>query len=639
VTRILLLLLLTTPLLADSYDVQTFLTPQPDRVEPGATLSWTATVENLGPATARFVEFISEGFGQTCVDEVVDLAPGERRSRDCSATVPPGAYFGSVVALGRVSPYEHDPNQENNVASEQIDVNTPPDLIAFPETWAAVDPGLPFTLGVRYSNFAHTTATGVTITITGEGITGFRDLPPNCVASGTTTVCSIGTVGYLPGQNGATFTLTPVAADVSNAPITISTTIRANEGDAAPENNVRTRELRTYLTHFVTSTNDAGAGSLRDAIHANNIACTDPEVWCKVAFRIAGVPQRTHVIRPASPLPALTGANTAVDGLTQARYFADSNPDGPEIELVGDALRENANGLTVPACRFRIAGLAIHSFPANGILVNGSGCEFGSFFRTIEANSIGTDATGLLARPNARGIFVDGPSVAIARNLISGNSRSGIFVQNGYGSTIHENTIGLTRTLQPLGNGASGVYLGAGGGSTDVFTNYIGFNAHYGVSLDRKASACNVGGNSFQANGGLGIDSGLDGPTLADPSGPLLPVITNAFFDAAQNVTVVEGTVDRLNATEVQVMVFANDAPDESGYGEGQYFLGLAPADGNGRWRFVSPGRTPGRFLAAVAYRYTIYGFHMPQPNGVGAGAASVTSEFSRTVEVQFPPE
>ena len=68
--------------------------------------------------------------------------------------------------------------------------------------------------------------------------------------------------------------------------------------------------VETSCTFGVTNTNDAGAGSLRQAILDNN-AQGGP---ARITFDIAGT--GPHVISPLSALPPITGV-TAIDGATQ----------------------------------------------------------------------------------------------------------------------------------------------------------------------------------------------------------------------------------------------------------------------------------------------------------------------------------
>ncbi|MEA2338541.1 MAG: hypothetical protein QOE82_2548, partial [Thermoanaerobaculia bacterium] len=80
----------------------------------------------------------------------------------------------------------------------------------------------------------------------------------------------------------------------------------------------------------VTNTNDAGEGSLRQALLDANDACI--AVPCAIDFRIAdAVPDRGwYTISPATPLPPIR-ADLIIDGATQTAASGDANPDGPEI--------------------------------------------------------------------------------------------------------------------------------------------------------------------------------------------------------------------------------------------------------------------------------------------------------------------
>ncbi len=71
-------------------------------------------------------------------------------------------------------------------------------------------------------------------------------------------------------------------------------------------------------TFTVTSVNDSGAGSLRQAIlDANAAAGADT-----IGFNITG--SGVHTLTPASALPAITGPVT-IDGYTQAGSSANTN--------------------------------------------------------------------------------------------------------------------------------------------------------------------------------------------------------------------------------------------------------------------------------------------------------------------------
>src|SRR5262249_15386660 len=149
-------------------------------------------------------------------------------------------------------------------------------------------------------------------------------------------------------------------------------------------------------------------------------------------------------------------------------------------------------------------------------------------------------------------------------------------------SLAHDNTIGGT---------------GAGAGNRIAFNNMNG--------VDFRTPPFNAGagnailGNSIYSNGGLGIgiDENGDTPTAAHDADTgsnnlqNFPVITSATATAG-SVTV-EGTLNSTASASFRIEVFANDACDASGNGEGKNFLGAtisAPGAGcDGSWSATFP--------------------------------------------------
>lgn len=642
---LLLALLLSFPALAQEFvDVATTveITSIPATPRPGDIISWRATVQNNGPATATQVQF-STGFLQTnCSNQsIAVLAVGEKRSVDCSMAAP-RALTAQIFAIA-FTDQQAEIEYSNNRADVGFELETPPDLVVDVFPVRVVDAGLPFALSFHIRNAARTTATDVTVDIDVRGAT-VRRMPAFCTAAGAFVNC---TLPELPQGGGPTINLELVAPDASAQLLPITASIHGKEADLIPEDNSVAKETRTFRTFFVANTNDAGSGSLRESMTAANAQCGDG--WpCKIAFRIPNGGAKWLTIRPESPLPALNMAIT-IDGAMQAAYIGDSNPDGPEIEISGARLT-SGDGIET-TCPTEIRGLVINGFPGSGIDINANsrclgGAPFGpAGFDTplIEDNFLGTDPTGAAAIPNERGLVIGIGTFSVARNVISGNRRSGIAVERG-NVLIRNNTIGLDRArTKGLGNAASGVYLGPGSSGSDVIDNFIGFNQHFGISLDPRAAYSSMRGNSIQANWNLAIDFGLDGPTIEVPdassSNPVRrPIITFAQYNEALDATLVEGTSETTRERhEVWVAVYSNDEPDPSGYGEGQYYLGEAKADSLGRFRFSYPGRAPGKWVAATSTRQNIIGFaRTPGTQGIcGCGYTTQTSEFSRTVAIE----
>ena len=126
------------------------------------------------------------------------------------------------------------------------------------------------------------------------------------------------------------------------------------------------------------------------------------------------------LFRSLTTLPAVT-APVIIDGTTQPGYVAQ-----PLIELNGTSAGANA-GLRLLAGNSTVRGLAINRFQTDGIDIIGPGTNL------IAGNYIGTDPTGLIARPNAtEGVLISGSSGNVVggtnvldRNLISGNADAG----------------------------------------------------------------------------------------------------------------------------------------------------------------------------------------------------------------------
>jgi hypothetical protein len=257
---------------------------------------------------------------------------------------------------------------------------------------------------------------------------------------------------------------------------------------------------------------------------------------------------------------------------------------------------------------------------------------------TIHDDYRGVDPTGLQAAPNGRGIVANDAFVEVKNNIISGNVRSGIWMGNTSHAFVWNNIIGLDRQLQPLGNGASGIYFGPLTTDPDVRGNYIAFNHDFGIAIDRKAIGVDIGPNSIFANWQPGIDVGLDGPT-PDRDVPA-PVVLSAQYDPATNKTLLTIASNEPPAIVLPtLLMYASDAPHPSGYGDGQYFLGSLRFDSTkGNIVFAAAGDWRGKWIAATVTRNNFFGFlrtNAARPNAEYPDTHSSTSEFSRAVKVE----
>ena len=276
-------------------------------------------------------------------------------------------------------------------------------------------------------------------------------------------------------------------------------------------------------TYVVSSTADSGAGTLRQAIlDANANSGLDT-----ITFSILGA--GVHTIAPATPLPAITDP-VIVDGTTQPGYAGQ-----PLIELNGSSAGANA-GLRLTAGNSTVRGLIINRFQTDGIDIIGVGTNVvaGNYIGTDSAGLVarGNAFEGVLISSSS-GNRIGGTNAA-DRNLLSGNSDAGVYLLNSSGNFVLGNFIGtsLAGTAQ-LGNTNNGVaiYNSTGniiGGTNSLARNIISGNGGSGVYVFGSGSFNNVLQGNYigtSKNGNSDVANAGDGITI---SGGLLNVIGGA---------------------------------------------------------------------------------------------------------------
>lgn len=401
-------------------------------------------------------------------------------------------------------------------------------------------------------------------------------------------------------------------------------------------NNV---SLALYRPFIVTKNDDAGAGTLRDAIEKLNADAVCVASPCGVQFQIPASSSRWQTINVHSPLPAITAADVTIDGESQTAFAGDTNPDGPELELRGTDVQ--AEGLEFRSGSFAEAtGVTIGGFGRNGILVSATAPDTVQF--RFVRNYLGTDASGSNAVPNAlRGLMITGGYVAgeIRDNVLSGNARSGLFVasqQSPFGTLVPSmfvsgNRVGVqAHSDAALPNGASGMYFGPTVDGAVVEHNLIAFNREFGVAIARGARIVRIRQNEIAHNGLLGIDIGLDGPTTEGRSldAPAAPAITEATYDPATNMTTITAiSADGAIPSDVtnDVDFYVSSSREHGDYAEGEHYLGTAAhARGSRDVALTIAGDLRDRFISAV----TLQTFNLD------GSLLYTTSEFSRAVAV-----
>jgi trimeric autotransporter adhesin len=327
----------------------------------------------------------------------------------------------------------------------------------------------------------------------------------------------------------------------------------------------------------VTNANDSGAGSLRAAIVAANVASTADTI----EFALPGTGPFT--INLISALPVITQP-LVIDGYSQAgarlNSLALSEGDDAviQVRLDGLSVGSTTDGLFVCSNNVTIRGLSITRFQQRGITIgdnSGTNCAITPDTIAITGNFIGLAPDGnTAAGQRFSGVFVSrasnvliGGATNATRNLISGNG-----------------------TFGP-GSSTDGVNVAnASSSAITINGNFIGTDAS--GSLDRGNTRSGVRrSNVMTTNDNLGIDliaSGLnpDGVTPNDPDDGDTGANNLQNFPVINAITRISGGV-HVNATldrppgavlkAYAIDVFASDHCDSSGNGEGERFLGSVP--------------------------------------------------------------
>jgi len=635
--------------------------PPTQPLRAGFTSGVGFQVQNKGPETATAVTLsISTTVPNTCNCNLGDIPAGQSRFGGISFVAPDSD--GTITVSATASSSTPDPNPSDNSVSAVVTVSADPDLNIGLSLPFVQDLGLPFTALVSLSNTSHSTIAHdveVTVDFGGQGVT-VKSLPDGCSspASGR-VVCHLDSLASTVNAAGPKFPLQLIApSGYGVGSVTFRAVVTEREHDFDPITNAITQTMALYNTFYVTSTNNDGAGSLRQAILDANARCSATD-RCAVAFHIEQPsPNPWKSIAVTSPLPPVTAPHLRIDGATQTAFFGDTNPDGPEIEITGNGTLDS-DGLLISNCGAEVANLALNGFVRNGISVTQVAAPQCAVVTGTSLHHlfIGTDATGSAARPNARGIGTSFQNsfnaINITDNVISGNLHSGIFGMSGR-LRVARNRIGVkAHSDYPLPNGNAGVFIGSGGFGSDVGIsagfrtfapgedgNVIAFNGEMGVAVARGAADVSIRNNRIWGNKLLGIDIGLDGPTQTGDGVVTMPAITLAHYDPASRQTVIEGDFELGGSTFTdEIEVYANDAPDPTGLGEGQRPVGVVristgpPANRTHHFRVAVDGDLTGQFVSATLTRGVYFGD--AKPEGTDDLLFTQTSEFSPTVVVK----
>ena len=266
-----------------------------------------------------------------------------------------------------------------------------------------------------------------------------------------------------------------------------------------------------------------GLVTLREAITAANNTAEPQVIGFSIPTDDPGFDGIVFTIKPASPLPVLSGDGITINGATQAGYTGNTNGMGPEIVVDGSLLDTSldATGVNIASRGNWIHGLVVENFAA-GIDMAGEP----AVGNVVTGCFIGTDASGTAARPNrqfgvgsrngASANRIGGPRLE-DRNIISGNS-GGVFLgHDTYGNLVEGNFIGTDVTGRgPVGNDY-GITSKATVYRTLIVGNLVSGNKYTGIfigndthdmQIQHNLIGTDVVGNPVLGNGVYGISMG-----------------------------------------------------------------------------------------------------------------------------------
>ncbi len=303
------------------------------------------------------------------------------------------------------------------------------------------------------------------------------------------------------------------------------------------------RLLLAGITFTVTSTDDSGPGTLRQAIldsNANPGTPTNPNTidFSQLNPDLINPTTNSFLIQSTSPLPSITSTVT-IDGYTAPGARRNTIVDPAlgnnaviKVELDGSIISSSLGGdgllvqpLSIGATDSTvIEGLSVHSFLGHGIEVDFSG---------------DVKVSGDFVHDNLdAGVYISGGSGSTIggsnpedRNMVSSNGSDGIEITN-------ESTSNLVIGNVIEGNTVDGVLIGTLSDNNQVVGNTIEFNLVDGVLISTASDNNQVVGNTIRISINDGV---LVNNSVGNTIGGATSDLRNAIYANGSNGVEIHG--------------------------------------------------------------------------------------------------
>jgi len=528
---------------------------------------------------------------------------------------------GTYVAKAAVSTSTPEGPAENNSATHTLEVSDLPNLsgsVTF--ELSTIDPKAEGVARLNIASYGGL-ATNIVVrarvedggTILRAEVLGGRQSSPTCSVTAGEALCRIPSMGQQAFELVRLVFRTPDRRE--GGKVVVTATLESDREDYEPRNNSVRAELILRRLFVVSSSADAGSGTLRQTIE--DAAANCEAAHCTIRF------DGVAVIQPRTPLPQVRGI-VRIDG-------------GESRVLLDGSLLAEGHGLHYAGtCGMDIRNLEIRNFPRHGIEATQT---------ANEQSPCTVGDRGLLVRRstlshNERGIVTKGRiDASLRENVIHDNRRAGIFIDGSYYSEIFNNVV--------VDNGAAGIFINTsaeaqfGGISpgADIVQNVVHGNGEWGIARTHNGLV-QIRSNSTIRNGLYGIDLGLDLSTPNrenDVTGrPNKPLLESATYDPATNTTVIRGTA----VWGSWIDLYASSSLSRYGYPESELYLGYTTVLQNGRIEFRVPADLRGLWITATkTTTQTLYFLRddgaQPRADIGRPPTGYDTSELSDAVQVQ----